>query len=381
VKSPFSSIFWHFSPQSRLFSHMARVILSVINDLSGDQRMHRIGSSLQEMGHEVLLLGRKLPDSRPLGERPYACHRMKLLFSRGKFFYLEYNLRLFLFLLFQPRGIWVANDLDTLLGTFLACRLRGSELVYDSHEYFTEVPELIHRPGTRTIWLRLERWLFPKLKKTYTVNASIAEIYQQKYGVEVGVIRNLPFRRTAAEAQAPEKILIYQGALNVGRGIELMIAAMQFLPGYQLWIVGRGDVEEKLRAQAAASAWAERVVFHGFMPLEQLAPLTARASLGFSLEEDLGANYHYASPNKVYDYIQAGVPVLVSDLPEMRRVAVDHGVGEVLAKEERDPKDLAKRVRNLVESETKYATYQANCRKAAEVLNWEAERQKLTTYY
>jgi len=359
---------------------MAKIILSVINDLVSDQRMHRIASALQAHGHEVLLVGRVLPGSAEITKRPYQTHRMKLWFTQGKWFYLHYNWRLFWFLLRKKADILVANDLDTLLANFLASRIKRSRLVYDSHEYFTEVPELIHRPRTRNIWLRLEKWIFPQLKQVYTVNASIASIYHEKYGVDVQVIRNLPFRREAILVPK-ENILIYQGALNLGRGIELMIDAMEHLPTYRLWIFGGGDKADALREQAASKAWRDRVIFKGRLPFEQLFEWTSQAKLGFSLEEDLGANYHFASPNKVYDYVQAGVPVLVSDLPEMRRTVETYKVGAVLANEHRTPQLLAQQVKALVEDEGRYKACQLNCLKAAPELNWEQEQAKLLEIY
>ena len=153
-----------------------KVIISVINDLSGDQRIHRIASTLAEAGYEVLVVGRKLPNSIPLSDRTYQTHRMRLFFIRGKWFYLEFNFRLFWFLLFRKADILNANDLDTLLANFLISRIKGTRLIYDSHEYFTEVPELIERPFTRNIWLRLEQWIFPRLNQIYTVNHSLASI-------------------------------------------------------------------------------------------------------------------------------------------------------------------------------------------------------------
>lgn len=360
---------------------MARISLSVINDLVSDQRLHRIATALQESGHQVMLIGRLLPNSPSLAERPYQTHRMKLWFTQGKLFYLEYNWRLFWLLLRKRNDILVANDLDTLLANFLASRLKKSELVYDTHEYFTEVPELIDRPGTRNIWLRLEKWLFPKLKKAYTVNASIAQIYQEKYGVDVQVVRNLPFQQKLPPHIIKKNVLIYQGALNLGRGVQLMIEAMEHLPLYELWIFGAGDLDQALQDFAAKVPWQKRIIFHGRLPFDQLFAWTTQAKLGFSLEEDLGANYHFASPNKVYDYIQAGVPVLVSDLPEMRRTVDEYGVGEILKKEERNPQALAERIQSILSNEAAYAAYVQKCKLASTALIWEKEQEKLLAIY
>lgn len=355
------------------------IILAVINDLTGDQRMHRICSTLADEGYAVTLVGRSLPDSLPLSERPYQTHRLRLRIHRGKWFYLMFNVRLLLWLLRQPCTLIVANDLDTLLACRWASRLRGLPLLYDSHEIFTEVPELIHRPRTRAVWRWLERQLVPQLAAAYTVNESLARHFQGRYGVPFTAIRNLPFARPLPAVQTPPKVLIYQGALNLGRGIELMIRSMPHLPEFELWIVGKGDVEQKLH-ELAASLPAARVRFWGFTPLERLPEITRQAGLGLSLEEDLGANYHYASPNKVYDYLQAGLPVLVSELPEMAALVSEWGCGEVLPPTERHPELVAARLRDIFESAT-YARYRQQARLAAKELVWECEKEKLLALY
>ena len=153
-----------------------KIIFSVINDYVGDQRIQRIAGYLHEQGHEIEIVGRILPDSLPVNHFLYKVTRLNLFFIKGKFFYLEFTIRLFCYLLFQKTEILVANDLDTLLPNFLISRFKKKKLIYDSHEYFTQVPELIHRPATQKIWLAIERFIFPKLKYVYTVNASIATI-------------------------------------------------------------------------------------------------------------------------------------------------------------------------------------------------------------
>nr|MBP7409716.1 glycosyltransferase [Flavobacteriales bacterium] len=173
-------------------SRPKRAIVSVTNDLATDNRVHRTCMVLRELGYEVLLVGRLL-DQSPALQRPYATKRMRLLFRKGPLFYAEYNVRLFfLQLSVGSCQLLVANDLDTLLANFLVARLRGIELVYDTHEFYTEVPELVGRPRVRVVWLAIERWIFPKLKRIITVNGSIAQAYKERYGKEVAVVRNIP---------------------------------------------------------------------------------------------------------------------------------------------------------------------------------------------
>ena len=138
---------------------MKRIIVSVTNDLVSDNRVHKVCTSLESMGNKVLLIGRKFSNSHSVN-RDYKIKRFSLLFNKGPLFYAEYNFRLFFLLLFSRADIYLANDLDTLYANYLASKIRGKVLVYDSHEYFTEVPELIGRNFVRNFGLELKKELF-----------------------------------------------------------------------------------------------------------------------------------------------------------------------------------------------------------------------------
>lgn len=314
--------------------------------------------------------------------RAYPTKRISFGFESGKLFYLAYAIRMFWWLLFQPCDILLSNDMDTLLPNFLVAKLRGKKLIYDSHEYWTEIPELQDRPMSRRLWLWLERRLFPRVDAAYTVNESIAAIYREKYGMAVKVVRNLPFKAAhQPPSHSKERILIYQGTLNIGRGIELMIEAMAFLPDYRLVIAGFGSIEEPLRALAKERAYSDRITFTGFLAPAAMKEITRTAMLGLSLEADRGASYHFALPNKLFDYIQAGVPVLVSDLPEMALIVHTYQVGEVLKSEERKPLDLAKKIRSVCENVDNYAILALKCQAASEFLTWENESTRLQAIF
>ena len=354
-----------------------RVVISVTNDLRSDQRVARVCQTLYEEGYEVLLIGRFLKDRESVG-KPYKTKRFSMIFKRGFVFYAEYNIRLFFYLLTQKMDLLYSNDLDTLLPNYLVARLWSVPLVYDSHEYFTEVPELIHRPGVRSFWLKLEALIFPRLKNVITVNKELGRVYSEKYGVPVSVIRNVPLARKPGISleqrgdASKEDILIYQGALNVGRGIELMIDSMRYLDHCKLLIVGQGDISEELKKRVSKEQLGDRVHFMGRIDPENLHGLTPQASLGLSLEEDLGLNYRLALPNKIFDYIQAGIPAVVSDLPVMRDFVTENQVGAVLT--EREPEALAQLIKKVLSVRK---SYEAQLRVAAGRYNWDKEKEKL----
>jgi len=163
----------------------------------------------------------------------------------------------------------------------------------------------------------------------------------------------------------------------VGRGIELMIEAMRFLPGYRLLIAGFGDLEQPLRRLAAARPYHAQITFTGYLPLDEMKVYTQSAMLGLSLEADRGKSYHFALPNKLFDYIQSGIPAIVSDLPEMAAIVRAYHVGTVLTAADRQPETLAARIREICENVDKYSDLALNCQKAAKELCWENERQRL----
>lgn len=364
---------------------LKKVFLSVINDLVTDNRVHKVAVSLRKMGFEPVLIGRLLPESHAV-ERDYKTHRMKLLFRKGFLFYFEYNLRLFFYLLKSKVDVLVANDLDTLPANFLASKIKRKPLVYDSHEYFTEVPELIGRPFVRAIWTGLEKLLVPRVDAAYTVCDSIAEVYHDLYRVDFKVVRNLP---VCSETETPSaeiterkesaKIILYQGALNLGRGIEAAIRAMQYLEGAELWLAGDGDLTSELKQMVAELKLEPKVKFLGRLPLHQLHEVTRRADLGISLEEDLGLNYRFALPNKLFDYIQAGVPVLVSNLPEMRHIVELYQIGAIAETHQR--KELAELMKTALFDQEKRLMWKQNLPLAASELCWENEENVLIEIY
>jgi glycosyltransferase involved in cell wall biosynthesis len=334
------------------------------------------------MSFKVLVVGRKLPKSKKLDQRPYKTHRMKLFFRRGPLFYAEYNFRLFLFLRLRKADIFLANDLDSLLANYLASALKGKPLVYDSHEFFTEVPELLERPVKRAIWQRIERAILPKLNHAYTVCESIAVVYRNKYGAPFRVVRNLPHREELiivphekSLATDDRKIILYQGALNIGRGLEYAIKAMQYINDARLLIAGDGDITLPLKQLAADLELADRVSFLGKIPLEEMKFITAQADLGLSIEEDLGLNYRFALPNKLFDYIQQQVPVLVSNLPEMKKIVDDYQIGMIL--ESHDPQQMAAQIHDALFNWELRDKWYNNLPLAAHDLCWENEEQVL----
>jgi glycosyltransferase involved in cell wall biosynthesis len=320
-----------------------------------------------------------LPQSIPL-KRAYETDRMKLLFNKGFLFYAEYNVRLFCKLLFLKKDILLANDADTLLPNYIISKLFRKKLIFDSHELFSEIPELVNRPTVKRIWQLIEKSIIPNIKNSITVSESIANHYKKKYNSQFKVIRNVPYKASVEQGEFPfnkgnKKIILYQGSVNVGRGLELMIGAMTLIENALFVIIGEGDITQQLQQKVEEMKLADKVIFLGRIAPEKLQMLTPLADVGISMEEDLGLNYRYALPNKLFDYIQAQIPVIVSNLPEMRSVVEKYDVGFVL--EERTPENLAQQITKILQEGKEL--WKDQLKKASEELNWQKESEKLKT--
>lgn len=304
-----------------------RIYMAVTNDLVTDQRVDRTCRTLVEAGCAVTLVGRLLPESRPVGERPYLTRRMRLLFRRSAFFYAEYNLRLLWLLLCAPADAFFANDADTLLACTWAARIRSKKLFFDAHELFPEVPELVGKPRVRAVWQWVERHCLPRADAAFTVCQSVADEYRRRYGTEMVVVRNMPFRQPVEPVMQDSQLLLYQGAVNVGRGVRELVDAMQYLEPYRLLVAGDGDLLPELRSYASRQPWGNRIEFRGRTVPGELRRITPSAALGFCLLEDLGLNYRYALPNRIGDFAQARVPIYATSFPEIARMIEAYGTG------------------------------------------------------
>jgi glycosyltransferase involved in cell wall biosynthesis len=335
--------------------------MAVTNDLVTDRRVMRHVETLREAGYAVTLIGKN--DLRVRNKKTWK-------------FYAEYNLRLWWRLLRSKCDVVWANDTDTLLACFLAARMKRKRLVMDAHELFPEVPELVGREKVKRVWERIERRIMPKCDALLTVCQSIADYYRERYGVQMAVVRNVPLMehsesKPTISAHRSPFTLLYQGAVNVGRGVDWAIDALEWLDGCRLVIAGGGDLLDQMKAYAAQKPWADRIEFLGRLTPDQLQPLTRQADVGLVMLEDMGLNYHYALPNRIGDFVAAGVPIVVSDLPEMAAVVRRFNIGEVI--EGTGARPLAQAVGKVLAKDW----HDADFAEARKDMDWNKEKQKL----
>ena len=352
-----------------------RIICTVTNDLTYDQRMRRICRTLSEAGYEVWLVGRVLPHSIALDEMPFRQIRLHCRWRKGFAFYAEFNVRLFFFLLKNHFDAVGVVDTDTLTAGTLASLLKNKKRVFDAHEYFTEVPEVVNRRGVRAFWGAVERLFLPFYRHAYTVGPALADIFTQKYGILFHVVRNVPVQLPPPPPPVSgPKILLYQGALNEGRGIEAAIAAMRVLPeGYELHLAGEGDLSDSLREMARDLG--DKVRFLGYLRPDDLRVRTRTAWLGINLLENKGQSYYFSLANKFFDYVQARVPVLTMNFPEYAALNQEFPVAVLV--NDLSPNLIAQTILALAADDAARTRLIAACDAAAGVWNWERESRVL----
>ena len=364
-----------------------KIITSVINNYQGDQRVQKVCRSLQKFGFDIEVVATDLR-GKPELNFTYPVHILHLASQNGMKMYLDFNWKLFCKLLkiTKKEDILLANDLDALLPNYLVSKIKGCKLVFDSHEIFSEAPTLHDRPFRKKIWKLMERSIVPNLKHFYTVSKGYADWFEKAYKIRPEIIMNVPVLQTASdeglkinlpEIQADEKILIYQGVINFSRGIDKMIEAMQFVENAQLWILGFGPKKAEFEALASRLNLNDKVKFIGQVPPAQLKLITPKADLGLSLEEDYGISYRFALPNKIFDYTHAGIPILGTNLPEIKQTIENYGIGKTIQNHE--PQHIAKLIQEMLEEGK--LPYADNLKKAAEIFNWENEEKKLEKIY
>ena len=360
-----------------------KIFVAVTNDIATDQRVDKVCRYLLGKNFSIQVYGRLLQNSYPI-KRHYKVVRKKHIFNNNFLFYAEFNIRLFFYLLFKNYDYILSNDLDTLPACFFISRIKKSTLVYDSHELFSEGPELQGRKFVKGFWTKLEDFFLPKIQKSYTVSNSIAVYYGNKYSNSMGVIRNIPFKNSSflekkVSFPTDKKTILYQGVLNPGRGLKPMIKALHFIDDLDLVIIGYGKVTSELKDFVKKESLLKRVHFLGRIPKEELLNYTKTATLGMVLEEPLGKSFEYSLPNKLFDYIHAELPIVAGNLPEISKIINQYDVGVIVKNYE--PITIAKVIKELLNDKELLLKIKKNQKNAKKDLCWEKEQIKLDNYF
>jgi glycosyltransferase involved in cell wall biosynthesis len=357
---------------------LKKIIFTVTNDLCFDQRMGRICNSLQGAGFRVTLVGINSPRVDKLDKKSYDQERIKCWFIKGKLFYLEFNIRLFFFLLFYKMDAICAIDLDTILPVLWVSTLKGIPRIYDAHELFCEMKEVVSRPFVYRCWKCIERYAVPKFPNGYTVSKPIAEEFEAMYGVHYSIIRNTPVLRPLPTGIKKKGYTLYQGAVNEGRSFETLIPAMRNVD-FPLIICGDGNFISQARDLVEKNKLKERIVFKGMLPPDQLIKYTEGAKVGITLFDNTGRSNFYSLANRFFDYMHSGIPQLCVNFPAYAEINEKFRVALLINNLE--PDTISNALNNLLTNDVLYQELESNCLKARQVYNWQEEEKKIIVLY
>ena len=364
------------------------VVFSVTNCICHDRRVQKMASVVSGLGCDVTIIGRRSGACCDVNNVEFRTIRFRMIFKRGFLFYKFFNIRLFFSLLFKKYDLLVANDLDTLLPNYLVSKIRKIPLVYDSHEYFTGVPEIQKRPFVKWVWTIIERSVFPYLRNVMTVSDSIAEKYAGQYGIKPVTIRNCSdpyegiksFTHDEMGIDRGNLIVVLQGTgINADRGGKELIEAIGLTDGVTLLVIGSGDLLPQLKVKVNELNISDKVRFIPTLPWNEMMRYTKSADAGLSLDRDINLNYRFSLPNKLFDYISAGIPVIAGNLQEVKKIIEENKCGITIP--DISPSEISKAIIRLRDNHLLLNKLKQNAVNASEKLSWEKESIKVIVFY
>ncbi len=357
---------------------MASIFFTVTNELTYDQRMIRICSSLSRAGYQVTLVGVRKKGAASLVPQTFVQKRLPAVFTSGKLFYAEYNLRLFFYLLSKKMHGICAIDLDTIVPGYLISLLKKIPRIYDAHELFCEMKEIATRPRIYRVWKWIERKTVPHFTYGYTVNQAIATEFKKMYGVNYEIVRSIAVFNPSQQSVQKEKYILYQGAVNEGRCFESLLPAMQAVNA-PLVICGTGNFINQARQLSSNLQLGDKVIFKGCLPPAELREITNKAYIGLTLFEKGALSNYFSLANRFFDYIHSGVPQLCVNYPVYEEINNLHHIAVLI--NEPDSPSIANALNAMLADEEKWKALHRNCILAASELNWQHEEKTLIAFY
>ncbi len=275
--------------------------------------------------------------------------------------------------------IYHANDLNTMPQAYACAKLfrfrrNRRKIVYDSHEVQTS------RTGYGKGIYTIEKFFIKKADKIFCENNTRAQYMADLYKMDLPTpLYNYPEYFDLKQAQPTDlrreldipddcPILLYQGGIQYGRGLDVLVQAIPHIKKGIVVFIGDGKFKPELLKLIEQYGVEDRVRLRGMVPLAELSGYTMNAYLGFQILNNVCFNHYSAASNKLFEYIMAGVPVIAADFPEFRNVLKTHKVG--LLVDSHDYKSIADAVNYLVENTELREALSHNCYKAAKTLNW-----------
>ncbi len=301
------------------------------------------------------------------------------------FFYLHFALILIRELFRSKSDIYFAEDLYTLPFVTTIAKIKGAKVYYNSRELYAFLGGLRNRPFLQSVVKQIEKYFIKKVDLVLTTGEMDSAFLEKFYGIDnTLVIRNIPLYQTPSAKIDFRKmygisddkvILLYQGVLLEGRGVPLIMRAMAKLPQTILIMLGDGEQKSNFQKLADELNISERVIYVGTIGHKELLNYSVGADVGLSLIENISVSYYHALPNKLFEYIMAGLPVLCSDLPQMKKIVETYQVGESINIENED--NIYAVMKLWIENPVLLSTYKINCERAGKELNWQEEYKKV----
>ena len=358
-----------------------KVCMAFLGNPLHDSRITNLTNSLRYDGYRVSVIG----FDWFITSEDYSNDYFKVFkLIKGKFrilFYLKFAYILLKELSHTRANLYIAEDFYTLPFVYFIAKRRKAKIYYNSRELYAFLGGLRKRPLLQAAVKMIEKYFIKKVDLVLTTGEMDSEFLEDFYGINnTLVIRNIPLYQRPArkidfrkEYGIPDNklILLYQGVLLEGRGIPQILKAMEYIENSVLLILGDGEQKNNFKKLASEIGVGERIIFAGTIKQGELINYTAGADVGLSLIENISISYYHALPNKLFEYIMAGLPVLSSDLPQMKKIIDTYEVGEAI--DISDIMNIVHTIRRWEESYYLIEKFRHNCVQAAKELNWEAE--------
>jgi len=361
------------------------ICFTFLGDIHYDSRLSRCVETLSSCGYQVTVL----MATEKSEEREFTGAQIRSLFVRpwasGKLRFLSFYLKALWPALRAKADCYFASDLYTLPIAYLAARLGHARLIYDSRELYSSIAALRDRRQTQRFWSYVERKIVPRTDAVFTVNDALAESISNRYSIsKPTALLNCPSRqvvhrsgrlRTVLTIPPGSRILLYQGGLQQGRGIDIMLSVIKKVSGGVLVLIGNGNLKSLTLEIIKREGLDRKVFLLDAVPVSQLLEYTASADIGLCLIENFGASYYHSLPNKLFEYVAAGIPVVASNFPEIRHFVESNGVG--LCVDPTSEHDVVKAIERLLTDTDLYRALVHHCIQTADRYTWENESRKL----
>lgn len=371
-------------------NNKSKISIGYLGNLYFDTRCYNLFYSLKENGHQVVFNGFDwlTPGFETISKDEIKVDKLNKS-GTSLLFYIRFAVRLLKNLYKQKSDIIIAEDVYSLPFCTIISVLRRAKLFYDSREVYTEIPALNDKLLVKYLIKLIEGFCIKMTSLIYTTGRMDSEYIEKLYSLrKTEVLRNLPLykKEILPDVEFKERLknnasfnLVYQGIIVKGRGIEKYFEMLQYLENCGLVLLGGGEHEDYYKKLANQMNVAERVIFAGKIPQEKLLSYTACCDLGVSIIDADSLNSIYALPNKMFEYIMAGVPVLINNLPQMAEIINTYKVGFITEKCNRT--EILKIIESISQNADMRTELKNNCSKAAEVLNWQKEFQTIYNYF